>query len=267
MSGHWNAIRRHWQLLGAPLRPPPEVVESYNRALDLARSHVVLLGVTPELAGLGASMTAVDESADMIAGIWPGDTDTRRAISGDWLDLPAAAGGLVDAVIGDGCLSVLGSSAARRALFAAIARVLTPGGRAGLRLFASPETPDDPEAVRALALSGGVATFHELKWRVAMTATGKAPDHAIAVKTITERFDALFPDREALSARTAWELPVIGTIDVYRQSPAIYSFAPVATLIEEAQAFFGDVRTVPTGSYGLAERCPLLMLRSPKRRD
>jgi SAM-dependent methyltransferase len=264
MSGHWNAIRRHWQLLGAPLRPPLEVVESYNRELNLARSHVVLLGVTPELAGLGAGMTAVDESADMIAGIWPGDTHTRRAITGDWFDLPFATGS-VEAVIGDGCLSVIGSYTARRALFSAIARVLTPDGRAGLRLYASPQTTDDPEAVRALALSGGVETFHELKWRVAMIATSNAPDHVIPVKTITERFDALFPDRDELSSRTGWELPVIGTIDVYTKSQAVYSFAPAAALIEEAGAFFGDVRIASTGSYGLAERCPLLVLRSPKR--
>ncbi|TIW72692.1 MAG: methyltransferase type 11, partial [Mesorhizobium sp.] len=39
MTEHWNTIRRHWQLLGSPLRPPPEVVEAYNRELDLARSH------------------------------------------------------------------------------------------------------------------------------------------------------------------------------------------------------------------------------------
>src|SRR5262245_39369120 len=55
MTDHWNAIRRHWELLGPPLRPPPQVVEAYDRELDLARSHVVMLGVTPELAGLGAA--------------------------------------------------------------------------------------------------------------------------------------------------------------------------------------------------------------------
>ena len=264
MTDHWNAIRKHWQLLGSPLRPPAEAVEAYNRELDLSGAHVVLLGVTPELAGLGATMTAVDESPEMITGIWPGDTASRKAVNGDWLDLPAS-GASADAVIGDGCLSALGLSLARRALFGAIARVLKPDGRAGLRLFASPETPDDPQAVRALALSGGVSTFHELKWRVAMTATGDAPDHAIAVKTIAERFDALFPDREELSTRTGWNLPAIGTIDVYRNSPAIYSFAPAATLIEEAETFFGDVRIAVTGSYGLAERCPLLVLRAPRK--
>ncbi|MDX8443248.1 class I SAM-dependent methyltransferase [Mesorhizobium australafricanum] len=222
--------------------------------------------MTPELAGLGATMTAVDESADMIAGIWPGDTDTRKAVRGDWFDLPFP-GASIDALIGDGCLSVIGGADARRALFSAIARVLNADGRAGIRLYASPETRDDPKDVRALALSGGVSTFHELKWRVAMTASGGAPDYIIPVTGILEQFDRMFPDRDELSARTGWELPVVGTIDVYRNSSAIYSFAPAAAIVEEAEAYFGDVGIVSTGTYGLAERCPLLTLRSPRRRD
>ncbi|TPL00189.1 MULTISPECIES: class I SAM-dependent methyltransferase [unclassified Mesorhizobium] len=266
MTEHWNAIRKHWQLLGSPLRPPAEVVETYDRELDLSRSHVVMLGVTPELAGLGATMTSVDESPDMIAGIWPGDTDTRKAVQGDWFDLPFP-GASVDALIGDGCLSVIGAADLRRALFASIARALKTVGRAGIRLYASPGTPDDPKDVRALTLSGGVSTFHELKWRVAMTAIGGVPDYTIPVRGILEQFDRMFPDREELSARTGWELPVIGTIDVYRNSPAIYSFAPAAAIVEEAEAYFGDVGIASTGTYGLAERCPLLVLRSPKRRD
>ncbi|SFP32473.1 hypothetical protein SAMN03159463_03995 [Mesorhizobium sp. NFR06] len=97
-----------------------------------------------------------------------------------------------------------------------------------------------------------------------MIATGDAPDHALPVRAIVERFDALFPDRAELSDRTGWELPVIGTIDVYRNSPATYSFAPVAAVIEEAAMYFGDISITSTGPYGLAERCPLLVLRSPR---
>lgn len=266
MTEHWNAIRRHWRLLGPPLRPPPEVVEAYDRELGLARSQVVMFGVTPELAGLGASMTAVDESSDMIAGIWPGDTDLRKAVRGDWFD-PPMPDTSVDALIGDGCLTVIGGADARQALFAAIARVLKVDGRAGIRLYACPETRDDPRDIGALALAGGVSTFHDLKWRVAMTATGGAPDYAIPVTGILEQFEAMFPDREELSARTGWGLPVIGTIDVYRNSSVIYNFAPVSALVEEARVFFDDIRVASTGTYGLAERCPLLVLRSPKRPD
>ncbi|RUX78982.1 MAG: methyltransferase type 11, partial [Mesorhizobium sp.] len=64
-----------------------------------------------------------------------------------------------------------------------------------------------------------------------------------------------------------WELPVIGTVDVYRNSSVIYNFAPVSALVEEAKVFFDDVDVASTGTYGLAERCPLLVLRAPKRRD
>jgi hypothetical protein len=37
-------------------------------------------------------------------------------------------------------------------------------------------------------------------------------------------------------------------------------------LVDEASGWFGDVRVVPSGSYPLAERCPLLVLGSPRRR-
>ena len=137
MTNHWDAIRRHWQLLGSPLCPPPEAVATYEHELGLQSLDVVLLGVTPELAGLGRTMLALDELPTMISGIWPGDTATRKAVAGNWLDMPVA-GASIDAVIGDGCLSALGLSVARRALFAEIARVLGANGYAGLRLYASP---------------------------------------------------------------------------------------------------------------------------------
>jgi SAM-dependent methyltransferase len=264
MTGHWDAIRRHWQLLGSPLRPPPEAVATYERELDLQPAYVLLLGVTPELAGLGRTMLAVDESAAMISSIWPGDTACRKATIGNWLDLPVAAES-VEAVIGDGCLSALDSSVARLALFAEIARVLKPGGRAGLRIFASPQTPDNPQAVRALTLSGGVASFHELKWRIAMSCTGSDPDRTVEVRAILDAFNALFADREALAAKTGWTLPVIGTIDVYATSRASYSFATAAVLVDEALSRFDRVRLAATGTYGMAERFPLLVLGSPRQ--
>ncbi|MER9326977.1 hypothetical protein NKJ26_09450 [Mesorhizobium sp. M0152] len=58
----------------------------------------------------------------------------------------------------------------------------------------------------------------------------------------------------------------IGTIDVYAGSATTYCFATLAMLIDEAGSWFDNVRFVPSGSYPLAERCPLLVLGSPKRR-
>ncbi|MER9938276.1 class I SAM-dependent methyltransferase [Mesorhizobium sp. M0088] len=265
MTNHWDDYHRHWKLLEAPLRPTAETVAIFDRELDLGNADVLLLGVTPELAILGKSMLAVDQSAAMISGVWAGDDGSRRAIAGNWLNLPVDHAS-IDAVIGDGCLSAVDSQAARSSLFGEVARVLKPGRRAAIRVFARPETADDLRGIEALVLAGGVENFHALKWRIAMASTTNDPDFAIKVATIRDTFGRLFPDREALAARTGWSMSSINTIDVYAGSDIGYSFATLATLIEEAANWFGEVRVVPSGSYPLAERCPLMVLGSARHR-
>jgi SAM-dependent methyltransferase len=262
MTNHWDNYHRHWMLLEAPLRPTPEIVAIFERELDLAGADIALLGVTPELAVLGKSILAIDQSAAMISGVWAGDNASRNAIAGNWLDLPVA-GASTEAVIGDGCLSAVASKAARSRLYSEIARVLKAGGRAGIRVFAAPETTEDLASIKAEV--DAIGNFHALKWRIAMASTTGIPDFAIKVRAIRDTFDRLFPDREALARRTGWSIASINTIDVYAGSEIDYSFTPLAILVEEAKDWFGDVRVVPSGSYPLAERCPLLVLRSPRR--
>jgi SAM-dependent methyltransferase len=265
MTNHWDNYHRHWRLLDAPLRPTPETVGIFEREVSLANADVLLLGVTPELAVLGRSMLAIDQSAAMISGVWAGDNASRSAMAGNWLDLPVA-GASTEAVIGDGCLSAVASKAARNRLHGEIARVLRPGGRAAIRVFAAPETTEDLASIEAQVLAGAIENFHALKWRIAMACTTGGPDFAIQVRMIRDTFDGLFPDREALAARTGWSIASINTIDVYAGSDVSYSFATLAVLVDEASGWFGDVRVVPSGSYPLAERCPLLVLGSPRRR-
>ncbi|MCV3210197.1 class I SAM-dependent methyltransferase [Mesorhizobium sp. YC-39] len=265
MTNHWDNYHRHWTLLGAPLRPTPETVGIVERALDLDEADVLLLGVTPELAGLGKTMLAIDGSAAMVSGVWPGDSAGRRAITGNWLDLPLSRAS-VGAVIGDGCLTVVDSAQARHALLGEVARVLKPEGSAVIRVFAGLEAFEDLADIKAEALAGEIGNFHALKWRIAMACATSDADRAIKVQAIRDAFDKTFPDREALAARTGWSMASIGTIDVYAGSETTYCFATLAMLINEARDWFGDVHVVPSGSYPLAERCPLLMLESPKRR-
>jgi SAM-dependent methyltransferase len=263
MPNHWDNYHRHWKLLDAPLRPTAETVDIFDRELDLGNADVLLLGVTPELAVLGRSLLAIDQSPTMISGVWAGDNASRNAMAGNWLDLPLERARF-DAVIGDGCLSAIDSKAARNALFGEIARVLKPSRRAAIRVFAQPETADDLRSVKALVLAGGVENFHALKWLIAMACTTIDCDFRVKVQTILDTFDNLFPDREVLAARTGWSLTSINTIDVYGGSDVSYSFAPLNMLVDEASTRFGEVRVIPSGSYPLAERCPLLVLGSPK---
>jgi SAM-dependent methyltransferase len=264
MTNHWDNYHRHWKLLEAPLRPTPETVGIFERELDLDEADVLLLGVTPELAGLGKTMLAVDGSAAMVSGVWPGDSAGRRAITGNWLDLPLG-GASVGAVIGDGCLTVVDSARARHALLGEVARVLKPGGRAAIRVFAGLEAFEDLPAIKAQALAGEIGNFHALKWRIAMACATRDADRAIKVQAIRDAFEKTFPDREFLAARTGWSMASIGTIDVYAGSETTYCFAALAMLVDEASGWFDEVRVVPSGSYPLAERCPLLVLGSPKR--
>lgn len=263
MTSHWNAIRQHWYLLGPPLRPPAEAVEAYRRSLGTC-DDIVMLGVTPELALLGRKLRAIDQTPEMIAGIWPGDSELRRAAVGEWLHLPMDCDS-VTAVIGDGCLSALGSSRERRRLLFEVARVLKRGGRAVIRTFASPEGPEDLAVVRNRAMAGTAGTFHALKWRIVMAGAADNADRAIPVAMILEAFDQMFPDRNALASVTGWPLSVIGTIDVYAHSPVVYSFATVAMLIAEAAEQFDDVEVAPSGDYPFSEHCPLLVLKRPRK--
>ena len=263
MSNHWDTYDQHWQRIAAPLRPTPEMVQIFERVLQPAGRLVLLLGVTPELRNLSTRMLAVDASAAMIAGVWPGNEGSRKALLGDWLDLPVGATS-IDRIAGDGCLSALDTSRARRKLLAEVARVMKPGGTAAIRLFAGPEKFEDLKTIRDAALERSIGNFHALKWRVAMAGATKDADRSIPVQRILDTIDDLFPDRDALSAVTGWSRDSIDTVEVYRGSDMSYSFASTEMLAEEASDYFGDVSLAATGNYPLAERCPLLVLRQPR---
>ena len=264
MTNHWEKYDRHWQRLAPPLRPDAQTVETFEKVLRAGGETVLLLGVTPELTALSRRMIAVEGSAAMIAGLWPGDDGVRRAVVGDWQALPISAAS-VGRAVGDGCLTVVGSQAARLAVIGEVARVLRPDGLAAVRLFAGPERHEELDSIREDALGGAIGNFHALKWRVAMACATRDADRLVAVRTILETIDRMFPDRDALSASTGWDRDSIDTIDVYQGSDVVYTFASEAMLVEEASLWFDDVSLVPTGDYPLAERCPLLVLRSPRR--
>ncbi len=261
MTDHWNHYHLHWSRLGPPLRPTPGVRDAVVAAVGPA-ADIALLGVTPELATLGQRLLAVDASAGMISGLWAGDTAQRQARVGDWLALPLPAASM-DAVIGDGCLTVLPTPAEHRRLFAELARVLRPGGRVAIRLFASPAFAEPIETLADDAGTGRIETFHALKWRLAMALAARSAEYTVAVTEIREAVQDLFPDRERLARQTGWPRETIDTIDVYAGSDAVYGFSTADDLVARAAESFGRVGLVPTTGYSLSERCPLLVLGDP----
>lgn len=247
----WSDLHKRWARLKPPLRPPPEVVAAMQRVIADVPGCRLLLGVTREIALATPNLIAIDWSRAMISAVWPGDAPGRRAVEADWLALPFPDASF-GAALGDGSLNMLRWPDQYRALIDALARVIAPGGRAVIRCFVCPDTPEPLKGMAAVAEDG----FHALKWRVAMAARQAGGDVNIRAKAMWAGFETAFPDREALAAATGWDRASIDEIDDYRQSLLTKSFPTRAELLD----VIPEGRLIEVGGYPLAERCPLIAI-------
>lgn len=254
---HWQDFAGRWNRLGSPLRPCAEDVQNFRVAMGDDPGRTLLLGVTPELAGIAPQLAAIDNSAAMIAALWP---DKATAILGDWLDMPFVDSSL-DTLIGDGCLVLLSHPAQHRQFFAQAARVLVPGGKMLLRVFINPEQGESPAAVCQDALNGGMKDFHAFKWRLSMAIAAGKKDWGVYVADTLATFDRLIPDRKRLAEITGWQQDDIDTIDFYRDSAARYSYPTLAHVRDTLPASLIETDMI-CGRYELAERCPIIVLES-----
>lgn len=256
-SKHWQDFARQWNRLGSPLRPCAEDVENFQQALGNDPGRCLLLGVTPELAGLSPTLTAIDNSAAMIGALW---TDRQTAIQGDWLSLPFEPGAF-DTIIGDGCLTLLSHPLQYERFFEQLSRVITPGGKIILRLFVSPEQSESRELVCHETLYGKMKSFHAFKWRLSMAIASESADHTFNVAETSAAFDRLIPDRNLLATATGWRTEDIDTIDFYRGSEARYSYPALSQVRKALHPSLKETGLI-CGHYELAERCPILILES-----
>lgn len=259
MSQAWNEFHKRWPLLKPPQAVTPDTAARIAAAIESHDERVLLLGVTPPLAGIGDSLVAVEQSANMIANIWPGDNERRRAVEADWLRMEFG-GDRFSAVIGDGSLNCIGWPGDYQALFARLAVLLRAPARFVVRFYV---TPDPCESVAALVdatRAGQVVSIHPFRWRLGMAMAAEQGDANVAPADMLARFDAAFPDRGKLMRETGWTMDEIEVMDLYRGSDARYSFPTVAQIRATVPAGFTNFRLLDSGAYDLAERCPLVAI-------
>lgn len=254
-DGNSLGFHRRWTRLKPPLRPDDQIVSAYRGAIADHGKRVLLLGVTAELADVGETTVAVDLSKKMIANAWPGDTEKRKALHGNWLDMPLQKREFT-AAIGDGVLAGITLSE-HATFFSQLAKLLLPAARVAIRLYETPEPGETVAQVRDRALGGGIAGFHAFKWRLAMALAAEAQNPAVPVLRIHQTFQSEFPDREALSKATGWSLDDVAEIDAYEGKPMIYQFITRRELLAHLPKEFTNPHFAPSGDYELAERCPL----------
>lgn len=254
----WSRFHLRWSRLAPPLRASPGSAGLVREQIDSHDAHVLLLGVTPELADLGRQLTGADWSPEMIGTIWPGDTDRRQSLLCDWRTLPEPATPYT-AVIGDGSLATQSWPHGYRDVLRAVARAITPDAPLVIRCYLRPEKPESLGAVRDDTLAGNAGNFHALKWRIAMAVLGDGDNPDIPVSEILSAFNTTFPDREALAAATGWDRVLIDDIDAYAGIDAVYSFPSRRQLAGLFAQEHWRSRYVETSDYPLAERCPLVV--------
>lgn len=267
---HWNAYAARFRHVGPPLRPGAADVSHLRDAVsrhaprDMVSGQALLLGVTPEIADIAwdppLQLLAIDQSAGMIQGIWPGDTARRRARVGDWLTLapPSDVRGF-ELVVGDGVLTLFEYPAGYAVLGAALARLLRPGGLLAVRLFCRVEPSESVSDVMQALWAGRIGNFHAFKWRLAMALQGDAT-RGVRLADIWSCFVEQAGSVRALAERTAFPEPEVSTIEGYRGVQACYSFSTELEVVELLAPHFELLETWH-GSYELGERCPHLTLR------
>ena len=262
-SNHWKDYYRAWPQLTPPLRPHPEVVAAVRAEIGGAPGCTLLLGVTPELADIAADLVALDRNHSLVSHVWPGNTETRRAMVGDWLNTNFTAGSFATCV-GDGSFSVVEFPRATLLLCERIHETLRTAGRFVGRVYLAPDAGETVAAVKAAAVGGTIRNFHAFKLRLAMAIAAEAGRVQVGVNEIFAVFQGLFGDRDELVRLTGWERGHIDTIDYYESSVVAYSFPTRRQLRSIIPRTFANVRMVEAGSYELAERSPLLVMEKAR---
>lgn len=269
LGDHWQRHALQWDSVGPPLRPGSEDVAIAERMVDRARCHEgsesmrnALLGVTPELVGMnwptGSRLLSVDRSRRMIREILP-----RRAavpvtpICASWLDMPLV-NDCLDCVIGDGCFTVLENVEMHRRLWHELHRVLRPGRFLVIRLFVQPPERESVSAVFDDLAAGLIGSFHVFKWRLAMALHDNL-DEGVCVSDIWGHWASAGVNAESLATRLNWPIREVRTIEVYRGSPARYTF-PTLEQARKVLAECFDELACHVPEYELGDRCPTLLL-------
>jgi SAM-dependent methyltransferase len=261
---HWKDYYRAWSQLTPPLRPHPQVVAAVAAEIGDTPGRTLLLGVTPELADIADDLVAVDRNYSLVSHVWPGNTQARRAMVGDWLNTNFTPGSFTTC-LGDGSLSVVEFPRGTLLLCERIYEALRSGGRFVGRVYLAPEPGETVATVKAAAGSGAIRNFHAFKLRLAMAIAAEAGRVQVGVNEIFAVFQDLFGDRDELVRLTGWDRRHIDTIDYYENSSVAYSFPTRRQLLSVIPRNFANVRMVEAGTYELAERSPLLVMEKSRQ--
>jgi SAM-dependent methyltransferase len=271
LSAHdvWASIARNYAAFTSPLVPCAEDIRALEHAV--ARSlprrgsgvRAIILGVTPGVAlmkwPIGATITAVDSSPDVIAALWPGDVSShRRALCASWLKIPVAPNSC-DVVVGDGSLNTFRFHDDARTLIQALRSMLVDGGTLALRIYVRPQRQESVgQVMDALRGARGMAV-DSFKMRLWM-ALQRSVEEGVKVRHAARVLDGHGLDAQAMQG-LGWSDAAIAPFSTWQSSDAVYSFPALDELHEIVGGHF-DVKTISYPDYELGGCCPTVVMRA-----
>ena len=252
-KSHWAERSRHWGKIGPPLQPNQEVIDAFTQLIP-TDSSILMLGVTPQIANAYTNVTSVDSSPDMIANVWPGNTETKRAINDDWRKVDLQ-NDLFDGIIGDGSINMLGYPDDIRYVLKRVYGWLRPNGTFAMRFFTRPTEAVTREQLLEEAKNPTVS-FSAFRRLLPMYIAANEGS-CVPTRRMLEVFDELFPDRSALK----WDPEHIVTIDSYKDTETTSWFPTRDEILEFVHNDAKDVRFIDVGTYDIAETCPILTFK------
>jgi SAM-dependent methyltransferase len=265
----WHRLSQQWDYIGPPFRPTPEdiqfalaVLNAMPNAEQPGALTSILLGVTPELAKVLANTRSieVDHSIGMINWSWMKFPrgHLASAIAAQWTDLPIR-NNCIDLVLGDGCNIQLEFPGAYQTWFREMARVLRPGGKVVLRVFVSPETPEQSNAVVDDLMHRRIGNSNVLRMRLFMALQASAAK-GVQVSDVSAFWTSAQIDDKFLTTKLDWPAAAIGIFEVFKNMNLQYSFPTLAQLRTVFSDHFVELERYTPG-YEIGSRCPTLVLQ------
>jgi hypothetical protein len=265
----WASIARCYSAFGSPFVPCREDIETFQIAVATHAQMVgvnnlraLLLGVTPGIALMkwpeGSHIVGVEISSAVIDALWPGNTETRKAICASWFGLPIEQKSC-HVVIGDGSLIACRFPSEAQRLIHSVRAALADRGLLVLRSYIQPDSKESIDEVFEALFSPDGMTVDCFKLRLYL-AIQRSTAEGVAVKEAAKILEQYKLDQHVMRDRLGWSSAAIEPFMGWPKSDAVYSMPTLSELRKILATDFTEMSlTYP--SYELGHCCPIMILR------
>lgn len=250
MKTHWDARSQHWAQFRVPLQPNQEIIDYFLSEVS-ADQHILLLGVTRQIAEAYNNVTAVDYSPNMIQRVWVGNSKTKTAILQNWLDYTPTK--KFDAVLGDASINMLQYPQEVKRFFNRLHLWIEPGRPLICRMFTRFSEPVTINRIYSeLETNRNFNAWRRLLNMYLAEQNGSLVRHSDTLNL----FNTLFQDRSQLP----WDAETVSKMDTYKDTTTSTWFPTRQEILDIIPGYI-SAQFVDVGTYEHYTAYPILICK------